>query len=411
MEVFSKCDVRGCGRRVCAASSRLKASRGTKGMGFTVVVHHGGAFVKGRTVRYEGGEVHAIHNIDIDSWSYFEALGLVKDLGYREKVNLWWNVAKGRMNRTFRSISWDSHALEMGNYALLHNCEVDLYVEHTQIAEPILLEDSTLLTYKEDGDKENVEADGIGGEGDSKFDEGDVEQGDDVNVNSKGGGDVDVNDFESDDGINDMHFSDSEEERDLGMDDGFEDNNDEQNVVKERKLKSKTTPLKNPILSPEKGLGKRHQREQGWKNIHIQIEDISWQTHLWPSCQLPPKEPEGEGDTSNQPAATNKNSQTKDKGKEIAQGSTSGTTTASKKKAQPKDKRKQKAQGTTSGTTAGNKKAAATRTTVGNKKAAGTTAAATGVKKTAAQSQDPAKVRGKVQKGTNCSYWAKYGRE
>ncbi|KAJ1394825.1 hypothetical protein SESBI_33865 [Sesbania bispinosa] len=256
MEVFSKRDVRGCGRCVCAASSRLKASQGTKGMGFTVVVHHGGAFVKGRIVRYEGGEVHAIHNIDIDSWSYFEALGLVKDLGYREKVNLWWNVAKGRINRTFRSISWDSHALEMGNYALLHNCEVDLYVEHTQIAEPILLEDSTLLTYKEDGDKENVEADGIGGEGDSKFDEGDVEQGDDVNVNSKGGGDVDVNDFvdgsESDDGINDVHFSDSEEERDLGMDDGFDDNNDEQNVVKERKLKTKTTLLKNPILSPEK---------------------------------------------------------------------------------------------------------------------------------------------------------------
>ncbi|KAJ1378987.1 hypothetical protein SESBI_47305, partial [Sesbania bispinosa] len=215
-----------------------------------------GAFVKGRTVRYGGGEVHAIHNIDIDSWSYFEALGVVKDLGYREKVSLWWNMAKGRRNRTFRSITWDSHALEMGNYALLHNCEVDLYVEHTQIAEPILLEDSTLLTYKEDGDKENVEGDGISGEGDSKFDEGDVEEGDDVNVNSKGARDGDVDDFvdgsESDDGINDVHFSDSEEERDLGLDDGFDDNNNEQNVVKERKLKTKTTPLKNPILSPEK---------------------------------------------------------------------------------------------------------------------------------------------------------------
>ncbi|KAJ1410726.1 hypothetical protein SESBI_21749 [Sesbania bispinosa] len=220
------------------------------GHGFYSSGHHGGDFVNGRTVRYEGGEVHAIHNIDIENWSYFEALGLVKDLGYCEKVSLWWNVAKGRMNRTFRSIGWDSHALEMGNYALLHNCEVDLYVEHTQIVDPILLEDSALLTYNKDGENENVEGDGIGGAGDTKFDEGDVEQGDDVNGNAKGCGEVDVNDFNDgsdfDDGTNDLHFSDSEEDRDLGMDDGFEDNNDQQNMSskipsKEKKAATGTT--------------------------------------------------------------------------------------------------------------------------------------------------------------------------
>ncbi|KAJ1414891.1 Transposase, MuDR, plant [Sesbania bispinosa] len=203
-----------------------------------------GAFVNGRTVRYEGGEVHAIHNIDIDSWSYFEALELVRDLGYSEKVNLWWNVARGRMNRTFRRITRDSHALEMGHYALLHKCEVDLYVEHTQVSQPILLEEGRFLTYNNDDENEKVEGDGIGGAGDTNLDEGEVEQGgvdDELNAGS-----------DSDDDTDDVHFSDSEEDRDLGMDYGFEDVNDEQNVVKERKMKTKTTLVKNPILTPSK---------------------------------------------------------------------------------------------------------------------------------------------------------------
>ncbi|KAJ1384703.1 hypothetical protein SESBI_42326 [Sesbania bispinosa] len=123
-------------------------------------------------------------------------------------------TVRGRMNRTFRSITLDSHALEMGNYALLHSCEVDLYVEHTHIVEPILVEDSTLLTYNKDGENENVVGDGIGGVGETKFDEGEVEQGDGANVqgSEQGGGDVNVSDFhdesDSDDSTDDVHFSD-----------------------------------------------------------------------------------------------------------------------------------------------------------------------------------------------------------
>ncbi|KAJ1440649.1 hypothetical protein SESBI_01715 [Sesbania bispinosa] len=192
-------------------------------MSFTVVVHHGGAFVGDHTLGYDGGEVHAFHNLDVDSWSYFEALGLIKDLGYREAVKLWWNVGKGKKGKIFKSISWDSHALEMCQYAVDNNCEVDLYVEHTLVSQPVLLEESTLLTFNNEGEKEKEEVE-QGVLGDQKLDDK-VEEGDGGN---------------------------NEEERNLGMDDGFEETIAEQDVVKERVMKVKTTPLKNPILSPAK---------------------------------------------------------------------------------------------------------------------------------------------------------------
>ncbi|KAJ1436052.1 molybdopterin dehydrogenase [Sesbania bispinosa] len=70
----------------------------------------------------------------------------------------------------------------MGNYALLHSYEVDLYVEHTQIAEPILVKDNALLTYNKDGENENVVGDRMSGVRETKFDEGEVETGDGENV-------------------------------------------------------------------------------------------------------------------------------------------------------------------------------------------------------------------------------------
>ncbi|KAJ1431906.1 hypothetical protein SESBI_06880 [Sesbania bispinosa] len=149
-------------------------------MGFTVVVHHGGAFVGDCMLGYEGGEVHAFHNLDVDNWSYFEALGLIKDLGYREAVKLWWNVGKGRKGKMFKSISCDSHALEMCQYAVDNNCEVYLFVEHTQVSQLVLLEESTLLTFNNEGEKEKEKVE-QGVVGDQKLDDEKVEEGDEGN--------------------------------------------------------------------------------------------------------------------------------------------------------------------------------------------------------------------------------------
>ncbi|KAJ1381333.1 hypothetical protein SESBI_45243 [Sesbania bispinosa] len=185
-----------------------------------------GAFVKDPVMRYEGGEVHAFHNLDIDNWSYFEALGLIKDLGYREykSVKLWWKVGGGRMDKKLTCISRDSHALEIGTYALEHKCEVDLYVEHIVIYKPMLLDASTLLIGNRGGEGEKPDSGrvgGLSGVGDKNNVEGEVME--DVE-NGKGSSDDEDDGNSSNDNVDDVHFFDSEEEKNLGLDDGFEEN-------------------------------------------------------------------------------------------------------------------------------------------------------------------------------------------
>ncbi|KAJ1397991.1 hypothetical protein SESBI_31472 [Sesbania bispinosa] len=155
---------------------------------------------------------------------------------------------KAERERTLEALLGTLMHVKMSNYAMDNNCEVNLYVENTQIVEPVLLEDSTLLTFNKEGDKAKVEQ---GVVGDQNIDEEKVEQGD-VGNNSEDACDGDKDYYGSDyvDGSDELHFPDSEEEGNLGMDDGFKDTNDEQNVVKEMVMKMKTTQVKNPILSP-----------------------------------------------------------------------------------------------------------------------------------------------------------------
>ncbi|KAJ1388612.1 hypothetical protein SESBI_38952 [Sesbania bispinosa] len=109
-------------------------------MSFTLVVHHRGAFVSDPYMRYKWGDVTAFYNMGIDNWSYFEALSIVKKLGYVGGVKLWWRIGKCEGKYEYKSITWDSHALEMANYAIDHNCEVNLVVEHVSVAVPNLIE-------------------------------------------------------------------------------------------------------------------------------------------------------------------------------------------------------------------------------------------------------------------------------
>lgn len=63
------------------------------GMTFSIKIHHRGCFERDPTLQYQGGEVHVMHNIDIDRWSYFEALGILKDeFGYSKYPKLWWKT-------------------------------------------------------------------------------------------------------------------------------------------------------------------------------------------------------------------------------------------------------------------------------------------------------------------------------
>ncbi|KAJ1443550.1 hypothetical protein SESBI_00129 [Sesbania bispinosa] len=51
----------------------------------------------------------------------------------------------------------------MGNYELEHKCEVDLYVEHTVVSEPMLLDASTLLIANKGGEGEKPDSGTVGG--------------------------------------------------------------------------------------------------------------------------------------------------------------------------------------------------------------------------------------------------------
>ncbi|KAJ1387747.1 hypothetical protein SESBI_39735 [Sesbania bispinosa] len=126
--------VSACGSRSGRTHALLLA------MSFTLVVHHRGAFVNDPFLRYKGGDITAFYNMDIDNWSYFEALSIVKELGYVGGVKLWWRVGKCEGKFEFKSITWDSHALEMVNYAIAHKTEVNLMVEHVFVAVPNVIE-------------------------------------------------------------------------------------------------------------------------------------------------------------------------------------------------------------------------------------------------------------------------------
>ena len=75
-------------------------------MNFIVVIHYMGEFVNESSLTYERGEIHAIHKINIDKWSYFEAMNLIKnDLRYDGGVKLWWRIPGASFDDGLRSIT------------------------------------------------------------------------------------------------------------------------------------------------------------------------------------------------------------------------------------------------------------------------------------------------------------------
>ena len=99
-------------------------------MGFAVAFHHMGRFERNRGLKYVGGEIHVVKGIDPDFWSFFEALGIVKDFKYAGDVKLWWKGSKEKLLNNLRLLSDDKEALALAKYAEERNEEVDIYVQH-----------------------------------------------------------------------------------------------------------------------------------------------------------------------------------------------------------------------------------------------------------------------------------------
>lgn len=102
-------------------------------MSFSVNIHHKGEFVNVPDRHNDAGEIHTIHNVNIDRWSYFEALGILRDdLGHNDNLRMWWKKFEDSFEEGLKEITLDSHALEMVDYAVSRRGrhEVDLFIEH-----------------------------------------------------------------------------------------------------------------------------------------------------------------------------------------------------------------------------------------------------------------------------------------
>ena len=56
----------------------------------TLHLHHGARFVKGRKLKYEGGDLRSIYLFDMDKCSYWEWKGLAKDVGYDGPIDFFY---------------------------------------------------------------------------------------------------------------------------------------------------------------------------------------------------------------------------------------------------------------------------------------------------------------------------------
>ena len=69
-----------------------------------------GSWVNEPQLYYKGGEVHVIHGLDVSKWSYFEAMRVLTELGYKGDgdmkmwcfglflfVHMGWDIASRKM--------------------------------------------------------------------------------------------------------------------------------------------------------------------------------------------------------------------------------------------------------------------------------------------------------------------------
>lgn len=166
-------------------------------MAFTLVIHHSGTFSMVRHLHYIETDKDAIYNQDVDTWSYFEAVVVVHELGYpKENFKLWWKKNDECFEDGLKLIIEDQQTLELAKYAIDHNVEVHMYVQHIPHAEVEILEHMGWGNDGQDvgGNAEMVDGDGVVSDVDMQHlaNEGSIDQGDVHAVDDHVVGAVDV---------------------------------------------------------------------------------------------------------------------------------------------------------------------------------------------------------------------------
>lgn len=171
-----------------------------------------GRFVTHPTLHYESGEEHAFLNLDSDKFSFFELVDIMKkEFKYKQRFRMWWkNPEVEDFEQGLRMVDDDSVTNEMLGVTLRTGEELDVYVEHEAEEINVVLE----IGYGEEGNEEEGHEEEDGHEEDG-YDGGHEHDGFEEGWNDGGGSDVDS--------VTEIVFNDSEEERDLGLDDGFDE--------------------------------------------------------------------------------------------------------------------------------------------------------------------------------------------
>ncbi|CAK8578636.1 unnamed protein product [Lathyrus sativus] len=88
-------------------------------------IHHSGEFVDSEKTNYVGDKCNDLE-IDVDMWSYFELVDVLKDLGYTEVDTIYYNYPTFGIN----VLKDDKGALEVADLCRVH-LKVDIYIEHS----------------------------------------------------------------------------------------------------------------------------------------------------------------------------------------------------------------------------------------------------------------------------------------
>ncbi|KAG2384779.1 uncharacterized protein HKW66_Vig0118710 [Vigna angularis] len=112
-----------------------------------------GNFVNNKGLQYVGGEMHVMKGVDPDRWSYFEAVGIVKEFKYDADFKLWWKGSKQKLMNNLKIPSDDKEALYLANYAEENKEEVEIYVQHVR-SEAVEVQ---FLTCDEEADEGHIE--------------------------------------------------------------------------------------------------------------------------------------------------------------------------------------------------------------------------------------------------------------
>ncbi|KAK7282111.1 hypothetical protein RIF29_10654 [Crotalaria pallida] len=216
---------------------------------FTVVYHHKGEIDHGPPFKYEGGEVHAVHGNDPDRWSFFEALGIVQELGYevcdfamKNKVEVDIYIEHNTVSTTYEVKMINSVEDIMDKLSQVNNSN-DVGLEDIEVGESCEGVDIVEEPTMKDHVPENVEV-----EVNDNVQVNDVAEPDHVQHNESVAeetmwqnlilcntciqglstiltipqeNETEVSDSDND-SVKEVHFEDSEEERDLGLNDGFD---------------------------------------------------------------------------------------------------------------------------------------------------------------------------------------------